>query len=248
MSLNAAQTKLKKEFMNFTGVDEKTAISILKKYNFDVNQAVNKYFESESKSGPNAQKYEQIFNTYMDSQSKKIEAEGIQKFCNDLGISPMDAVILVISYYFGAKKSGEYTKEEFCQGMSVLKVTSIAELKANIPHIRNELMDEETFKKVYKFTFNFSRESKNLEFESARALWEILLPFVFHFHKEWLQFLDQLPKEKQKDISQDLWNMLLEFHIQVRNDLSKYDPYSAWPSQIDEFMEFMGFKPQFEEY
>ena len=45
----------------------------------------------------------------------------------------MDAVILVISYYFGAKKSGEYTKEEFIYGLNRLNVNTINELKAKIP-------------------------------------------------------------------------------------------------------------------
>lgn len=53
----------------------------------------------------------------MDDKTQKIEIEGVVKFFEQLGLDLMDATTLIVSYYFGAKKSGEYTKEEFCNGL-----------------------------------------------------------------------------------------------------------------------------------
>ncbi|KAL4435659.1 hypothetical protein ABPG74_018210 [Tetrahymena malaccensis] len=257
-SLNQNQKNKVQEFRNVTGASEQQAIELLNKTNYDVNSAVNKFYElgytgTGQKQGTGAfdKKLETLFVQYATKDTQKIEIDGIVKFFEDLGVDIMDPVTLVISYHLNAKKSGEYAKEEFCGGLQRLNATSIADLKKKIPQLKAELSTDEGFKNVYKFAFNFSKENatqKCLEFESAKALWSLLLPYKFAHHDEWLRFLDKLPKEKQKDVNSDLWNMLLEFHLQTRGDLKKYDPYSAWPTLIDDFMQFMGYQPQEQEY
>lgn len=69
----------------------------------------------------------------MDTKTQKIEIEGVSKLFEDLGLDLMDATTLIVSYYFGAKKSGEYTKEEFCTGLQKLGVNTVADLKKKIP-------------------------------------------------------------------------------------------------------------------
>ncbi len=57
-------------------------------------------------------KIEQLFNRYkskgyfqvLDLGSMKIEGEGIEKMCGDLGIDVLDPVTLVISFYFKADR------------------------------------------------------------------------------------------------------------------------------------------------
>ena len=44
-------------------------------------------------------KIQDLFANYKDASTNKMEAEGIEKFFNDLGVDPMDLVTLLISKY-----------------------------------------------------------------------------------------------------------------------------------------------------
>lgn len=43
--------------------------------------------------------------------------EGMEKFCEDLGVDPENVVMLVIAYKMGAKQMGFFTQEEWVKGM-----------------------------------------------------------------------------------------------------------------------------------
>lgn len=95
---------------------------------------------------------------WINLKTQKIEIDGIVKFFEELGLDLMDATTLIISYYFGAKKSvwketlpllkstktylnkqGEYTKEGFCNELSKLSVNTVADFKKKIPQFKQEL-------------------------------------------------------------------------------------------------------------
>jgi DCN1-like protein 1/2 len=92
-------------------------------------------------------------------------------------VDPMDIVTLVISKHMGAETMGEYSFEEFDKGFKDLGVQSINELKGKLPSLYSELEDPSKFKEIYKFTFDFTRDQgyKNIQVETAIALWELLL-------------------------------------------------------------------------
>ena len=58
-----------------------------------------------------------------------INPEGLTKFLSDLGLEPVDPLTLMISWKFGAKKSGYYTREEFLNGMGILNCNTTKDLK-----------------------------------------------------------------------------------------------------------------------
>ena len=58
-----------------------------------------------------------------------INPDGLTKFLSDLGLEPVDPLTLMISWKFGAKKSGYYTREEFLNGMEKLNCKTTKELK-----------------------------------------------------------------------------------------------------------------------
>jgi DCN1-like protein 1/2 len=178
-----------------------------------------------------------LFNKYK-SASGDIESEGIQSFCDDLGINPLDSVILVISFHFKAETMGIFKKNEFTSGLKSLGCDSIQKIREKIPQLRQQLNEFRTFKQIYNFVFTFSREvgCRNLNFEVAIELWRLLLAEKFQMVHRWIEFLQG--REKKHDISKDTWEMLLDFLDNVqKNGIEAHDPNSSWPILIDEFVE-----------
>lgn len=106
-----------------------------------------------------------------------MEAEGVQKFFEDLGVDPMDPVTLMVSMHMKAKHMGVYEKSEFEEGFSSLGVDSISGLKSKITQLRSDYRNPSTFKEVYKFTFDFSKDPgfKSVNTETALALWDLMI-------------------------------------------------------------------------
>jgi len=137
---------------------------------------------------------------------------------------------------------GEYTKDEFLTGLATLNINSIKDAQTSFKSLSKKLDDEKEFKEVYRYTFNFAKDpgARNLNFDSARALWEILLKDRFPFIEQWLDFIDN--SANKNDITKDTWNMLLEFHLVTKGNLSNYVDDGAWPVMIDEFVEHLNTK------
>ena len=117
-----------------------------------------------------------------------MEEEGIVQFYADMGVDmETDIVCLLISKYMQAEFMGEYKKSEFLKGSEVLACDDINAWKAVLPRLRQELKNENKFKEMYKFVFGFACEKglKNVEVESALALWDLLIG------KQRCKFLDK---------------------------------------------------------
>jgi len=134
---------------------------------------------------------------------------------------------------------GEYSKDEFITGLASLKGNTLKEVETAFKGLSRKLDDENEFKEIYKYTFNFAKDpgARNLNFESAKALWEVLLKGRFPFFQQWMEFLEQ--SGNKSDIPKDTWNMLWEFHLTTRGNLSNYVDDGAWPVMIDEFVEYL---------
>jgi len=243
-------TKKQKDQVNYLvsalATDDATALDCLKKSNWDSDRAADLYLNSHKpeKTPKLSKKIEDLFDKYREGKEDKIGLAGVEKFFGDLGVDIMDPVTLVISYYFKAQTMGQFTKAEFCNGMLELRCESIPDLKASLKVQKSKLDEEKTFKEIYRYTFIYAKEpiGRNLGFESAKMLWELLLKGKFPFLEQWLKFLDSRPIKN--DIPKDLWNMLLEFHYLTRGDLSKYVDDGAWPVMIDEFVEYLKTNPK----
>ena len=160
-------------FIKATKSTEANAKKYLPKFNWDLDQAVAQYnLDTKPAVQNNSKAIETLFTRYKNEQSLDIEAEGIQRFCSDIGIDPVDPVILVISKYFNASTMGIYKKEEFVSGMTSLGCDTMDKLRSKIPILRRELTDSVKFKGVYNFVYGFSRESgqRNLALDVAIQL------------------------------------------------------------------------------
>jgi len=99
--------------------------------------------------------------------------------------------------------------------------------------------DDSTYKfnDFYKFCFYYGRieNSKVLERDVAILLWKSLLKDKFPLLFMWCNFLE---KKETKGINLDTWGCFLDFVSIIHSDMSNFDPEGAWPSLIDEFVQY----------
>lgn len=207
--------------------------------------SMQKYFKSalhcvdmpSSKDVFSNKKCESFFYKYADSNSSIIGPSGIEKFCQDLEVAPEDIVMLVLSWKLGAENMGYYKLNEWKNGMTSLECDSVSKLKNKLPVMRSLLKDAASFKKIYRYAFDFSRdkEQKSLDIETGKAMLQLLLE-SWHLIPDFIQFLTQ---SRYKIINRDQWNSLLEFIKTIdTSDFSGYDDEGAWPVMLDEFVEW----------
>lgn len=246
-TLNRAQREKIANFQAVTGAPAKLAADFLNRYSWSLDQAVDIFF-SEGHSFSQAQraaapsvvdskKLDAWFRKYKDSDGETIGSEGIQELCNDLGISALDPVTLVLSYHCHAQHMGVFTREEFCGGMQRLGCDDIAKLKAKLEELREALVNRGMCKEIYGYTFQFALDQgqRCLPVEMCVEFWKLLLRQHFPLLDLWLAFVEQRVKNA---VSKDTWLMLYDLATQVKPDLSDYDMNGAWPVVIDEFVEW----------
>lgn len=209
-----------------------------------------------------------LFDKYKEPGHEMILAEGIGRFCEDLGVDPSDVAMLVLSWHFGADIMCQYSKDEFVQGMVKLGCDSLGKLAGRLGELRAELGREDRFKEVYLYAFSFAREQgqKILQLDTALGMWQLLFagrswPHLDH----WLTFLQE---KHGKAISRDTWTQFYNFTMasacqhrrcmprcrpcdrsilspivprqRIRPDFSDYDAENgAWPVIIDDFVAWM---------
>jgi len=94
------------------------------------------------------------------------------------------------------------------------------------------------FADFYRFCFYYGKveNTKVLERDVAILLWKCLLKDKFPLLFMWCNFLE---KKETKGINLDMWECFLDFVSIIRSDMSNFDPEGAWPSLIDEFVQYI---------
>lgn len=196
-----------------------------------------------SSSGSGSQnKHSQIekyFNKYKDQSEDAILAEGMEKFCVDLGLDPTEFTVLVLAWKFEASQMCRFTREEFVNGCQKMRAHDAKSLKERFPELLEETGDSRHFKELYNFTFSFgldhSTGQRSLPADMAIPLWDLV------FNQKRPELLDRwfafLQSREVRGISRDTWNMFLPFVQTIKSDLSNYDESEAWPSLFDDFVE-----------
>ena len=250
--LNKSQKDKVRRFAAVAVSDEKTAIAVLKskEVGWDLEVGLETFFTSPSSAfssggtngSVNPKTLEATYASYRAPTNTHdediIDAGGIEKLCADIGIDPVDPVILVVAWKMTAKSMGVFLKCEFMTGMTAMECDTIAKLKAKIPTLRNDLASPSTFKEVFEYSFDFAKEPshKSLPLETALGMFQVLLSERWDLCDAWCTFLE---KEHGKAVTRDTWTQLLEFSKNIGKDMSGYDPAGAWPYLIDEFVEHM---------
>lgn len=177
------------------------------------------------------------FHEYTDTDEDVLGPEGMEKFCEDIGVEPENIVMLCLAWKLDAKAMGFFTKAEWLKGMTEIQCDSISKLQGRLEYLRSMLDDPVHFKNIYRYAYDFARnkDQRSMDVETAKAMLGLLLgkhwPLFGSFH----QFIEQ---SKYKVINKDQWCNILEFSRSILPDLSNYDEDGAWPVLLDEFVEW----------
>lgn len=172
------------------------------------------------------------------NEPKVMGPDGMEKFCEDIGVEPENIVMLVLAWKMDAKQMGFFTEEEWVQGLSDLQCDSIEKIQGKLDYLKSLLNDTTHFKSIYRYAYDFARDKdqRSMDMATAKAMLQLLLgkhwPLCAPFH----QFLEQ---SKYRVINKDQWCNVLEFSRTIKPDLSNYDEDGAWPVLLDEFVEWL---------
>lgn len=90
---------------------------------------------------------------------------------------------------------------------------------------------------MYRTLFDvFLIKNLSMEFEFAEELWSLLLQRDFAYLKQFQQYLEYLGAKKPTKCHKDLWNMMHEFALVVKDVNSDYKEGDAWPVFLDNFV------------
>ncbi|TSN30183.1 DCN1-like protein 4 [Bagarius yarrelli] len=163
--------------------------------------------------------------------------EGMEKFCEDIGVEPENVVMLVLAWKLNAQSMGYFTLQEWLKGMGSLQCDSTEKLRNSLDYLRSILNDATSFKLIYRYAFDFAREKdqRSLDLNTAKCMLGLLLGKTWPLFPVFNQFLEQ---SKYKVVNKDQWCNVLEFSRTINLDLSNYDEDGAWPVLLDEFVEW----------
>lgn len=241
--LKKDQKQKVREFVEIAGVSNTTAIDFLKAENFNVQSALNRFYNADVVPLDKDSDGEKLFTQYKssDAEEEVIDVEGVMQLIQDLEIEPTDKALISFAHLCKAAHMGEFTKEEFIRGSDNLGVSTIQGLKDKLAHLRRRFDDDDVFDDMYNFTFLWAcvKGKRLLELDSAITMWGLLFSGrqSWTFTEKWCEFLQD---QHGRPINHDTWKQLLQFKKLNAADFSNYDENQAWPHLIDDFVEYAG--------
>ncbi|KAI0241283.1 DCN1-like protein 4 [Lamellibrachia satsuma] len=177
------------------------------------------------------------FHEYTGPDEDVIGPEGMEKFCEDIGVEPENIVMLSLAWKLGANQMGFFTLAEWLKGMTDIQCDSISKIRRKLDYLRSLLDDSVVFKNMYRYAYDFARErdQRSMDIDTAKTMLALLLGKHWSLFSSFHQFLEQ---SKYKVINRDQWCNVLEFSRLIQPDLSNYDEDGAWPVMLDEFVDW----------
>ncbi|KAJ6554361.1 defective in Cullin neddylation protein 1 [Mycena capillaripes] len=202
-----------------------------------------------------------VFDKYKDPDGSDITVDGTIRLCQDLGVDPEDVVLLAVAYELKSPRVGEWNRAGWVEGWKSIGCDSLAAMKTALPRLRTKLgQDAAYFQKVYNHTFDFAKleGQRSIGIDTAQAFWSLLLPHgmaggaLAHVDASgdtdmsgngwapehvdwWFEFLNE---KGGKGVSKDTWIMFHDFVRTIDARFETYDLEAAWPSTIDDFVEW----------
>lgn len=187
-----------------------------------------------------------LFEHYCDSiEEDCIAVNGIERLCVDLNVEPEDFRVLIFAWQCGAQTMCRLTRAEFVAGCRRLRADTPAAIAAKLPCIVDEVRrDRSRFRDLYRWSYGFSLDSASLQrtlpLDIAIAMWRLVFSGVNSQPSVLPRWLDYLEKRNAdvRVIPRDTWDMFLVFVETIGDDLGSYDDCEAWPSLLDDFVEY----------
>lgn len=172
-----------------------------------------------------------------DAESGLIEADGLQRFCESIGVDMFaDTTVLMIGFFMQAPDLTEISSDQFTRGLTVIGVSTAKELIAAIPAMRARVTgDPAVFASFFKYAFesNLGDGMRVLDCEVGVALLRALLGSTWALTEAFCGFLES---KGIKTITKDTWMQTLAFSKAFPTDTEAYDEDAAWPVLIDDFV------------
>lgn len=198
-----------------------------------------RYSKSEDTSSFSQKRCTSWFREYTSPDDPEVLGpEGMEKFCEDIGVEPENVVMLVLAWKMNARQMGFFTLQEWLRGLSEIQCDTVSKIQSKLDYLRALLNDQTSFKSIYRYAYDFARDKdqRSMDMETAKAMLGLLLGKHWSLFNQFSSFLDH---SKYKVINKDQWCNILEFSRTINMDLSNYDVDGAWPVMLDEFVEWL---------
>jgi len=241
--------KQKKEKVNqfkdwVPGATDKDATRCLEASSWDINSAVNYFYEHRSsfniKQGDSS-KLGKLFSKYADEDDENIMSEdGTIQFFKDISVDPTGMDTLVIAWLLKCGELGIIERQEFIDGFAKSGCSTIKDVKQACSSAVQSVQSNDQFKQFYKWLFIHTREDekkKTIQKEVAVQIWTIVLKSrKYPLFDDWIKFVKA--SNDMVAISKDLWEQLVDFLSETKT-VDDYDDSGAWPVAVDEFIEYL---------
>lgn len=241
---NQAQIEELSQVCNISQNDAKHVLSL---YKNNLSRAADAVFSGEVKVSKTTNKVSKtkisvIFDKFQEEDGE-IGIDGTIKFLKELDVAPEEPVVLTLAHKLQSPGEGRFSREGFIDGWKSLGADSLKKMKETVVTLKQDLQNREgpLFEETYEFAFKYNLQDgqRMLPLETAVAYWDLLLSGdKFAKIDEWTTFVQEVYK---KSVSRDTWKMILEFARYLDQDpqLTEYDAEGAWPSVIDEFVDYL---------
>jgi len=249
------------QFVSFTQAKESIAARLLKSNDWNVERALDSFYQSGSGSTPVPliqQNLSKLFDQYRDNPRDapdKIGIEGAQKYLTDLGVELDEVAHLAICDLLQCPSIGEFEREPFISGWRSVSTgdrpyDNTTRQAQYVDSIRKRLStDQAYFKQIYRSSFKLAKPEgqRSVPMDSAIEFWN-----MFFRHGKggmewntasikwldlWCEFYETSGK---RPVNKDLWNMVCELVMKTRepggDSLGWWTEDGAWPMAIDEFV------------
>ncbi|PCH43160.1 DUF298-domain-containing protein [Wolfiporia cocos MD-104 SS10] len=253
------------QFVSVTGASTRDARRYLERHK-RLDAAIDAFYNDPgaARSGASTTKLNALFDQYKDPDAEEITVDGTIRLCQDLCVDPEDVVLLAVAYELRSPRMGEWSRKGWVDGWRALGHDTLPAMQGALARLRERLgADPEYFQKVYNYTFDFSRQAgqRSLALDMAQAFWALLIPHGLaggalahvagdededeamgaeegwkdEYTTWWFEFLTE---KGGRGVSKDTWQMFLEFVRMIDARFEKYDAEAAWPSTLDDFVEY----------
>ncbi|KAL8671031.1 MAG: hypothetical protein Q9168_004463 [Polycauliona sp. 1 TL-2023] len=257
-SYTPTQKSAIQQFTGFTHTKESVAAKQLKNHNWNIEQAIDAYFQSNNASSKDAssstQTLTKLFDSYRDdpkNEPDKIGVEGSMRYLGDLGLSLEEPVVIAILTELAAPTMGELTRAGFVDGWKRLRASTLNDQKSAIPALRTSLSSSPSsgpFRQTYKYAFRMALATgqRSLPLDAALEYWRLLLsPPAIKWNTPttpWLDYwIEYLTTKWKKGVSKDMWEQTGVFVAKSLEDetMGWWSEDGAWPSILDEFVVYV---------